>query len=460
MGPAASGPGRVHDNVEALGRVVASMHSMLRPVAAAVLLVAVLAPAATADHPGSNHGLRLLDPLGLDTLVHRLPDVQADFADFEARWPERVERMVIGETDSGFPLEGIVVTDESVPYDQAPLATGTKLRVYLDGGHHGNEFLGVELVMYYLEEFLSKAEAGDEATLQFLRETEVYAVPIVNVDGNFLDTRKNSRLVDVNRNYDFQWGGPGSGGSIADMNYRGPSAASESEVQANQAFGAKIRPDVWITMHTGVAEFYWPWGWTEEKSPDWEFFESIEAPFENATNGRVDAMQAAELYLAAGATDDWAYGVLGVPGHTFEVHEDQFVPVYGEPIPAVVAEQLAGLDWVVRNVKVWGAWVEAVPNADGTLTLRNDGWNRAANVTLGDAVVGDIPAGGSVVVPWDGVSTQVSYPQMLINTSKVRTVLVAGGSGPAASGAQESPAPGLVLLAGAVALALAVSRRR
>src|SRR5688572_15523408 len=147
--------------------------------------------------------------------------------------------------------------------------------------------------MYYLEDLLSQADAGDNATLQFLRETEVYAVPIINVDGNFLDSRKNSRLVDVNRNYDFQWGGPGSGGSISDMNYRGPSPASESEVLANQEFGAEIRPDVWITMHTGVAEFYWPWGWTNEKSPDWEFFESIEGPFENATNGRVDAMQAA-----------------------------------------------------------------------------------------------------------------------------------------------------------------------
>lgn len=434
------------------------MHLRLLGVSAALLLL-LGAPAATAHHPGSNHGLALLDPLGLDALVHRLPDVQADFADFEARWPDRVGRFVMGQTGSGFPLEGIVVTDESIAYDQAELATGTKLRVYLDGGHHGNEFLGVELVMYYLKDLLGQADGGDEATLRFLRETEVYAVPIINVDGNFLDTRKNSAQVDVNRNYDFQWGGPGSGDSPADMNYRGPTPASEAEVLANQEFGAQIRPDVWVTMHTGVAEFYWPWGWTEGQAPDWEFFESIEAPFEAATNGRVDAMQAAELYLAAGATDDWAYGVLGVPGHTFEVHEDQFVPVYGESIPVAIEEQLAGLDWVVRNVKVWGAWLEAIPSGEGTLTLRNDGWNRAANVTVGGEPVGDIPAGGSLTLPWDGAATEVAYQQMVIQTSKVRTVPVAA-SGAALAAENESPGLAAVAVLAALALALVASRRR
>jgi carboxypeptidase T len=205
--------------------------------------------------------------------VHRLPDVQSKFSAWDAKWSGLVDRIVIGKTSTGFPLEGLRVTDESVAFDAASTATGQKLRVYLDGGHHGNEYLGVELVMYYLQDLLESS--GDETVAAFLKETEVYAVPIINVDGNLLDTRKNGRLVDMNRNYDFQWGGPGSSGDILSFTYRGPSPASELEVQANQAFGAEIRPDVWITMHTGIAEFYWPWGWTHDKAPDWEFFESI-----------------------------------------------------------------------------------------------------------------------------------------------------------------------------------------
>jgi len=430
------------------------MRRLLAVPPAVLLAVAVLAPAATAHHPGSNHGLALFDPLDADMLVHRLPDVQQDFAEWEAQWPGYVSRFVMGSTSSGFPLEAIVVTDESVAFDQAGLNTGHKLRVYLDGGHHGNEFLGVELVMYYLEDLLAKAEAGDKGTLALLRTTEIYAVPIINVDGNFLDTRKNGRLVDPNRNYDYQWGGPGSGDSIVELTYRGPSPASEAEVRANQDFATKIRPDLWITMHTGVAEFYWPWGWTSDPAPDQAFFESLEEPFEAATNGRVDAMQAAELYLAAGATDDWGYAILGVPTHTYEVHEDQDIPVYGQTIPVAISDQLAGLDFMVQNVKHMGAWLEWRIDG-GDIVIRNDGWNVARGARLSGELLPDIPRDGELRLPAPTQDTALHYPQMLIETSKVRTVPVVID---ASSSTPQAEMPGMaapLALLALVALALA-----
>ncbi len=430
---------------------------------AVVLAALVLAPASAADHAGSNHGLAILAPLGLDGLVHRLPDVQASFAEWEAKWPNVVDRMQIGKTSSGFPLESVRITDESIPYDDAMTATGEKLRVYLDGGHHGNEFLGVELVMYYLEDILTQAAAGDAVTVQFLTDTEIYATPIINVDGNFLDARKNSNHVDLNRNYDYQWGGPGSSSLIADQEYKGPSPASEAEVLANMQFATKIRPDLWITMHSGVAEFYWPWGWTNAKAPDWQFFESLEGPFEAATNGRVDAMQAAELYLAAGATDDWAYAVLGVPGHTFEVHEDQFVPIYGEPISEIIKDQLAGLDFMVQNVTFMGGWLDLTAIA-GNLAVTNLGWGPAYNVTFvgADGTDGKLPVrldnGTAILLP-EG-TTSITYQPLAISTSKVRTVPLAEPA-PAVSVSAPVESPGAPLgiaLFGLAALALARQR--
>jgi hypothetical protein len=440
----------------------------LAVLALAMLAAATLAPAAVADHPGSNLGLKrfatLADPLGLDATVHRLPDVERTFAEWNAEYPDLVERFNIGLTSSGQPLLGIRITDESVADDAAPLSTGGKLRVYLDGGHHGNEFLGVELVMYYLEDVLTKASEGDEATLAFLRETEIHAVPIINVDGNFLDTRKNIRQVDPNRNYDYQWGGPGSGGSITDLNYRGPAPHSEAEVLANAEFGQTLSPDLWITMHTGVAEFYWPWGWTMDPSPDDAFFSSLEGPFENATNGRVDAMQAAELYEAAGATDDYGYGVVGTAAFTFEVHEDQFIPVYGETIPALIQEQLAGLDFMVKNVKRLGAWVEARPAMGGGWELTNEGWGAAprVNVTSG-GVTTTLPQlePGETVHVAAGNDLVVDYPILFIESSRVRThdysdAVFAQDAPPQV----DVPAPGLALLAVALVGAALIARRR
>ena len=441
----------------------------MRGAALGLVALLLVSPLAAADHPGSNQGLArfavpdlpLLTPPG--PTVHRPTDVDASFGAWEAAWPDRVERLTIGRTSSGHDLMGIRVTDEAVPADAAPLSTGKKLVAYLDGGHHGNEFLGVELVMYYLEDLLAKADAGDEATIRFLRETEVYALPILNVDGNLLDTRKNVRQVDVNRNYPFQWGGPGSGGSVTDLNYRGPSPLSEAEVKANAEFGAKLRPDLWITMHTGVAEFYWPWGYTLETSPDDAFFTSLEKPFEEATNGRVDAMQSAALYEAAGATDDYGYGVVGSPTFTFEVHEDQFIPVYGEPITDIIKDQLAGLDFMVRNVRHMGAWVE--PRVEnGTLVLENEGWGVATNLTLR---AGDRVEDGPVLQPGERVAlegwpatTEVGYHVLLINTTHARTARAADALDAAAA---DVPAnvPGLGMASMVVALvALALARRR
>ena len=439
-----------------------------------VLALVLLSPLAAADHPGSNRGLAgLVSPQALlegpleTSLVHRLPTVDAKFARWESQWPDLVERATIGQTSSGQPLLNVRVTDERVPFDAAPLSTGQKLRVYLDGGHHGNEFLGVELVMYYLEDVLTKAAEGDAATLDFLAKTEIHATPIINVDGNFADTRKNARQVDVNRNYDFHWGEDGASDSVADFTYRGPSPESEGEVKANAEFQRSIRPDMVVTMHTGIAEFYWPWGWTHDVSPDDAFFTSLEKPFEAATNGRVDAMQGAELYIVSGASDDWAYGVLGAPGFTYEVHEDQFIPVYGQTIPAVIQDQLNGLDFVVRNVSKMGAWVEAVQDADGSWWLENQGWGEAANVTLhlraeGPVGLGErIPPGGRVAFAGPETYVGWSYPVLFINTSKVRTHSFDGVETAAApEGEARVPGPGVGLVGLAAVAALLAARRR
>ena len=432
---------------------------------AGLLLLAAAAPAA-AHHPGSNLGLArfLDDPLedAQQSLVSRLPTVDAKLAAWDAAWPDLVERRTIGETSSGFPLYNVRITDETVAFDEAPLSTHQKLRVYLDGGHHGNEYLGVDIVMYYLESLLALAASDDEATVAFLRTTEVYATPMINVDGNTLDTRKNSNLVDPNRNYDFHWGEEGAGKSVTDFTYHGPAPFSEAETRANADFQTEISPDMVITMHTGIAEFYWPWGWTHDPSPDDAFFTSLEKPFEDATNGRVDAMQGAELYIVAGASDDWAYGVLGTPGYTYEVHEDQNIPVYGQPIPQVIADQLAGLDFMVRNVQRQGAWVEAVPTPEGW-NLVNQGWGAAPRVEWEvdgqRGVVENLTVNATATLP-GGASVRWSYPILFVDASRVRTHETTLA---AASGVTVEPAPvpalGLLGALGAAAVALALRRR-
>lgn len=400
------------------------MASIPNPLVKWTILLAafLLTPIAMADHPGVEQGVSLHNPI-LANLVHRLPDVQNSFNEWNAAYPEYVDTMTIGSSLTGLPLEAIRITDESVPFTESGLQNGEKIRVYLDGGHHGNEFLGVDIVMYYLESILDAKESPEMAS--FLATHEIYATPIVNPEGNLLDTRKNGNQVDVNRNYGFMWGGGGSGDLIIDLNYRGSAPFSEPEAQANADFGREIRPDLWITMHTGVAEFYWPWGWTNDPAPDAAFFETLEGPFENATNGRVAAMQSAELYIAAGATDDWAYAELGMPAFTYEVHEDQFVPVYGSAVSTELEEQLAGLDFMVKNAAKIGGWAD-LHVIDGDFHVYNAGWGPMVNITVnaGGKIFEYAELAADEMIEFDGIPAEeieVSYQSLRIQSAPTRT---------------------------------------
>ncbi|MGB1697118.1 MAG: M14 family zinc carboxypeptidase [Thermoplasmatota archaeon] len=409
-----------------------------------VLLCALLlAPAALADHPGVEQGLVMQEPL-VANLVHRLPDVQNTFADWESQHPGLVERMQIGASTLGLPLETIRLTDETVTKD--------KTRVYLDGGHHGNEYLGVELVMYYLESLLE--DPG------FLATHEVYATPMINPEGNTLDTRKNGNQVDVNRNYGFMWGGGGSSDLLLDFNYRGEAPFSEPEVLANAEFGRDIHPDLWITMHTGVAEFYWPWGWTQNPAPDAAFFESLEEPFESATNGNVQAMQSAELYIAAGATDDWAYAELGIPAFTYEVHEDQFVPIYGQAVSSLIQDQLNGLDLLVKNAAKIGGLAD-LHVIGGDFHVYNAGWGPMYNVTVraGEETLFLPALGADEMYEFDGLPAEnitVTYQSLAIETAPMRTASFTADSIEPSAESEESP--GFAVLFAVVALALLTRR--
>lgn len=72
----------------------------------------------------------------------------------------------------------------------------------LDGAHHGNEYAG----------------GGSNATVrQMLRDLQIHVVPVVNPDGWVAATRYNGNGVNLNRNYDIDWGNPLCSRQISDV---------------------------------------------------------------------------------------------------------------------------------------------------------------------------------------------------------------------------------------------------
>ena len=389
-------------------------------------------------------------------LVHNVFSVDAQFAEWEAAHPELIERITIGQSEGGFPLHGIIVTDESVPFDDPPHTATTKWRVYLDGGHHGNEFLGVEIALYYVESLLDRHAAGDADVHALLASTEIQVVPILNVEGNLRDTRINLNGVDPNRNYDF---GHTPCPIPLGLKCGGPEPFSESEVRANAEHVTAISPDLWLSMHTGIEVLYYPAGDPfVPAAADQALFDAMEGPFEAAAGNRIDMVGGPAP--AVGSAEDWGYAVLGVQSFVYEVHNDQNLPIYGQPITDLLQDQLNGMAWLVEGAPKWGAWVEAVPHDDGVVfenrglamardvTVHIDGDERALPEIMPGATSKPVALGASGDVAW-------RYPVLLVESSRIREHAATFPGAPAA----DERAPAGALAPAAVGAAFLLRRR-
>lgn len=242
----------------------------------------------------------------------------------------------------GYDLHTLVLTNISIP--------GPKPKFYLMSAIHAREYTTAELATRYAE-FLVANYGVDPDITWLLDYYEVHITPHANPDGRKIAEtgvlwRKNvnpfgclfpnSRGVDLNRNSSFKWGGGGASPYGCDDTYRGPSAASEPETQAIQAYVASIYPDqrgpgdndpapadsqgIFITLHSYSELVLFPWGWKAGPSPNVTQLETLGRKFGYFNHYKVCQPDPNDcLYHASGTTDDWAYGELGVTAYTFEL---------------------------------------------------------------------------------------------------------------------------------------------
>ena len=154
--------------------------------------------------------------------------------------------------------------------------------------------------------------------------------------------------VDLNRNFPYQWGGEGSSSNPCDDNYKGPSPYSpEPEVAAIMDYAKALFPraqqrrdddiesiltepydeettGAYIDVHASGKVVGQPWYYKNITAPNiWELM-ALNHKF-CSFNGHKPVVSGYDSfwYEAAGATDDYMYGSLGVAAFTFEVGHDQ-----------------------------------------------------------------------------------------------------------------------------------------
>jgi hypothetical protein len=195
--------------------------------------------------------------------------------------------------------------------------------VLFDALHHAREIMTVEVLIDYMSWLCQNYGVDPEAT-QIVDNRQIWFVPIVNPDGFVYNEttnpmgggmwRKNRRDdlgscvgVDLNRNYPYEWGSAGST-DPCDESFRGPSAASELEVQAMIDFIEAHEFKTHNSYHSVVGAILFPWVHTSSLTPDDATFRSIAAEM-SSENGYVYGTAPEILDLVSGGIMfDWTYG--------------------------------------------------------------------------------------------------------------------------------------------------------
>ena len=310
--------------------------------------------------------------------------------------PDIVQLSSIGQSYLGKELWMVVLSDWSMETK----SDGTvKEIIYIDGGHHGNEYLGTALAWLTAKWYINGWNALDEEAVNVLQSTELHIMIMLNPDGNDADTRHNLNLttaanpfvsepvptgIDLNRNYDHFW----DDCSPSDPFAPGGSAFSEPETRANANYMNSVvqDADLYVTMHTGVWIMLYPWGKWPQQPPDWELFHGIredvhagisDIPIQNANQG---------LYPNCGTSRDYGYGVMGFPTFTFETDDEQFLPGTFEDVNERLDEELDVMRYLINNIWYWRARlvVESFSIDDEvvTFTVNNMGRASTQNATL------------------------------------------------------------------------------
>jgi len=258
-----------------------------------------------------------------DQKYHTPQEVQTELQAFAQSYPAIAQLESVGKSLEGRDIWAIKISDNVAQHET------DEPTVFFNSMHHAREVMTTEVGMDTVE-YLLKNYGSDQRVTNWVNNTEIWVMPMFNVDGNNKvwsgDSmwRKNVRGgygVDINRNYTYAWNTcNGSSGSQFAQDYRGPSAGSEPETQVMMAFVARIKPVFSISYHSYSELVLYPYGCDGEHTPTMDIVEPLGQKMagliqSDSGNGGYDPGTPWELlYAVDGGDIDWMY------------HDQQVIP--------------------------------------------------------------------------------------------------------------------------------------
>ncbi|MFQ5823226.1 MAG: M14 family metallopeptidase [bacterium] len=273
-------------------------------------------------------------------LYHTYDEIQQELHDMQTAFPNIAKVFDLGESYEKRKIWAIKISDNVTEEEEEP-------EILFMGGHHAREWISID-VPFLLAKHLLENYAVDASIKNYVDNGEIWIIPLVNPDGHQYSVtnnrlwRKNRRNngdgtfgVDLNRNYSFQWGGPGSSGDTFSEIYRGSAPFSEPETKVIRDFVKQHNFVAMITYHNFSQLILYPWGYTNTPAPDEEQLNRMASTMADSilkVHGKsYIAQQSSELYLASGDATDWLYGETQVPSYTIELRPESTFPGFQLP---------------------------------------------------------------------------------------------------------------------------------
>ncbi len=267
-------------------------------------------------------------------------EVAAALQKFHADYPQLTALKSIGKTVEGKDIWAIKISDN--PNEREP----DEPAILFNAMHHAREVMTTEVAIDTIEHLLTRYEV-DFAVADWVNNTEIWVVPMLNVDGNdkvwrsdtmWRKNTKNGHGVDLNRNYPYAWNKcNGSSGSRNSDTYRGEAPASEPETQALMNLVSEIEPVFDISYHSYSELVIYPYGCDGERAGNREIVEGIGKelarmlPSDRGGGRTYTAGTSWEtLYSVDGSDIDWMHNEHDVIPYVIELNANSqgFQPSY------------------------------------------------------------------------------------------------------------------------------------
>ena len=182
------------------------------------------------------------------------------------------------------------------------------------GPHHGDEKIASEITLSFLQYVLASYDSST-VVRNLVDSTELWVIPIVNVDGHVGNRRTNANNVDINRDYGYRWSGMGSS----------PSPFSQPETRLMRQHDLDNSISMEFAYHSSASYVNYLWDNHPADPPDSGLVTSFAQQYADSTYGsrttELEPVNGYAWYEVDGSCQDASFGLFGNIAYTIETRQ-------------------------------------------------------------------------------------------------------------------------------------------